>query len=122
MDHPIMAWLVMRAAFLRNVCVVGEDGRTPYEARKKKRFLRPIPEIGECIWYLRPQSVGKDKLDTRWEQGVFAGVREESGELYVLTDKGAIKVREYKRKPETERWNQEGFASIQGLPCVSFGS
>ena len=28
-DHPIMAWLIMHAAFLRNVCMIGEDGRTP---------------------------------------------------------------------------------------------
>ncbi len=98
-----MPWLVHHAAFVLDICSVGEDGRTPYEARKGKRFLRPLPGIGECLWHLRPQSVGKDKLDTRWEQGVFAGVREESGELYVRSDKGAIKVRDYKRKPEKER-------------------
>ena len=65
---------------------------------------------------MRPQSVGKDKLDTRWENGVLAGVREEPGELYVLTEKGALKVREYKRRPEAERWNQEEFAGSKGLP------
>merc|ERR1711981_1511744 len=104
-----MPWLIHHSAFILNICQVGTDGRTPYEARQGKRFLRPMPEIGECIWYLRPQSAGKAKLDTRWEHGVFAGIREESGELYVLTEKGAIKVRDFKRKPETERWNQEEF-------------
>ena len=84
-----MPWLVHHAAFLLNICKVGEDGRTAYETRKGKRFLRLLPEIGECIWYLRPQSLGKEKLDTRWENGVFAGVREESGELFVLIEKGA---------------------------------
>jgi len=75
-----------------------------------------LPEIGECIWFLRPQSVSKDKLDTRWESGVFAGLRPESGELYVLTDKGALKVRSYNRRPEEERWNQEEFGSVVGTP------
>ena len=97
-----MPWLIHHASCVINICSVGEDGRTLFEIRNN-RFLLPILEIGECIWYRRPQSVGKDKLDTRWEQGVFAGIREESGELYVLTDEGAIKVRNYKRKPETER-------------------
>ena len=47
---------------------------------------------------------------------MFAEIREESSELYVLTNRGAIKIRDYKRKPESERWNQEEFAGIQGLP------
>ena len=102
MDHPIMAWLIKHAAFVRNVCKVGNDGRTAYERRKGKRFLRPPPEIGECIWYQKQMSEGKDKLETRWECGVFAGVREESNALYVMTDAGAIKVRGYKRRPEED--------------------
>ena len=78
-----------------------------------KRFVRLMPEIGECIWYFRPHSVGKGELDTRWEQGVFAGLREEPGGLHV--DKGALKVRDYKRKPEKNRWNQVEFAGVQGV-------
>jgi hypothetical protein len=115
-DHPIMPWLVHHAALLIDICRIGTDGCTPYERRKGKKFHRPLPEIGECIWYLKPQSVGKDKLDTRWESGVFAGLRAESGELYVLTDKGAIKVNSFNRRPEEERWNQEEFGGIQGTP------
>ena len=87
-----MAWLIMLAAFVRNVCMVGENGRTPYKRRKGRRFLRPLPEIGECIWYQKLLSEGKDELDTRWDCASFAGVKEESGELYVLSDAGAIKV------------------------------
>jgi len=115
-DHPIMPWLAHHAALLIDICRIGEDGRTPYERRKGKRFIRPLPEIGECIMYLRPQSVGKDKLDTRWENGIFAGVREESGELYVMKEDGVIKVRSFQRRPEEERWNREEFLSARGLP------
>ena len=115
-DHPIMPWLVHHAAILIDICRVGNDGRTPYERKKGKKFIRALPEIGECIWYLRPQSVGKDKLDTRWESGVFAGLRVESGELYVLTEGGALKVNSFNRRPEEERWNQEEFGAIQGTP------
>ena len=45
----------------------------------------------------------------RWNQKGFR-------ELYVPTDKGAMEVRDYKRKPETERWNRQEFAGVQGLP------
>ena len=50
-----------------------------------------MPEKGEFILYLEPQSVNKGKLDTRQENGIFAGVREESGELYVVTENGESK-------------------------------
>ena len=46
---------------------------------------------------------------------MFASPRAESGELYVLTEKGAFKVRSYNRRPEEERWNQEEFGATQGL-------
>lgn len=67
-----MPWLIKRAAFLINVCRVGEDGRTAWERRKGNKFVRAIPEIGECVWFLRAMSEGKDKLDTRWEDRVLA--------------------------------------------------
>ena len=82
-DHPIWPWLVMYSALLLNICVVGDDGRTAYERRKGRKFKRQLPEFGECIRYLRPESVGVDKSDPRWEEGVFAGPRIESGEIYL---------------------------------------
>ena len=36
-------------------------------------------------------SVGKDKLDTLWKNGMFAVVQGDSNELYVMPDAGAIK-------------------------------
>ena len=61
-------------------------------------------------------SEGKEKLDTRWEDGVFAGVREEPGEIYVMSTEGVRSVRSYKRRPEEERWNQEEFSQVVGTP------
>ena len=68
------------------------------------------------MWYLRALSEGRGKPDSRWEDGVFVGFREESGEIYVLTPHGARKVRDNKRRPEEERWNQEAFSAVQGAP------
>ena len=118
-DHPILPWLVKHAAMILNLCKIGNDGRIAYERRKGKRFLRTLPEFGECIWHLKPQSVGKEKLESRWESGVFAGLREESGEIDVISDQRVIEVRGCLRKPEEERWNQEEFAGVQGVPWES---
>ena len=66
-SHNVLPWLIMYAAMLINICRVGEDGKAAYERRRGKKFKRELPEFGESIWYLKPGSAGKDKLDERWE-------------------------------------------------------
>ena len=46
---------------------------------------------------------------------LYIGVREGSGELYVMRV-GAIRVTSSHRRQETETWNQEGFVPAKGLP------
>ena len=77
-NHNVLPWMVRYAAMTINLCRRGEDGRTPYERRKNRKFHRVLPEFAECVWYLKPESAGVDKLASRWEDGVFLGIREES--------------------------------------------
>ena len=42
-------------------------------------------EFGEPIMLARAKSVGKDKFDSRWETGIWLGIREESGENIIGT-------------------------------------
>ena len=69
------------------------DGFTAYKRVKGKEFKKELVKFGECIWYLKPKSKGKAKAECRWEDGVFLGIRDESGEYIVGTPEGAIKVR-----------------------------
>ena len=74
-------------------------------------------EFGECVWYLKPKSKGKHKAENRWENGVWLGVRDESGEYIIGTEGGTIKVRTVRRKASIEdRWNWEEFNKIKGTP------
>ena len=50
---------------LVNIGLRGEDGRSAWERVKGRTFNREIPEFGERVMYLKPASVGKDKLDSR---------------------------------------------------------
>ena len=43
-------------------------------------------------------------------------IRFESSEMLVLTELGAIKVRSYERRVETDRWNLEYFNIVEGVP------
>ena len=98
--HNILPWLIMYAAMLINICSIGEDGKTAYERRRGKKFKRELPEFGESIFFLKPGSSGKEKLDERWGDGVYLGVIEESSEIYIGTIDGILKVRTFARRGE----------------------
>ena len=60
------------------------------------------------MWYLKLKSVGKHKADVRWEEGVWLGIRDPSGEAYIGAEQRVIKVRSVRRKgAPRERWNVE---------------
>ncbi len=62
---------------------VGIDGKTAHERLRGRKFRRDIAVFGEGVLYPMSESVGKDKYNSRWEEGVVVGIREESGELIV---------------------------------------
>ena len=58
--------------------------------------------------YLKLKSKGKHTWDERWAEGVWLGVREESGEIFIGTKEGVVKARTFARKStEEERWDSE---------------
>ena len=75
-----MPWLVMHAARTINRYHVGVDGKTAYRRWKGKEVRREVAEFGECVMYLRPGSKGRDKLESRWESGIWLGDRDETAE------------------------------------------
>ena len=67
--------------------------------------------------YLRPNSLGRDRAESRWEAcGVFVGLVVESTELIIATDSGILKARSYRRKVDGEKWNKDYMSSIKGVP------
>ena len=70
-----------------------KDGRTPYHRLKGRKFNQAVAEFGECIWYLKPKSEGKYKADVRWEDGIWLGIRDRTGETLVGTPDGIVNVR-----------------------------
>ena len=77
--HKMIPWMVAHASDTLSRYKIGDDGRTPHERWKGKKFKRAIPEFGEVIHYLRAGTRGKEKDQVRWNEGCFLGVRNESG-------------------------------------------
>ena len=74
-------------------------------------------EFGACAWYLKSTSVGKNKADLRWEERVWLGTRDRSGEVLVGTSEGIIKVRTVRRNGnEGAKWNEEAMSAMKGTP------
>ena len=74
------------------------EGFTAYRRWKGRTFGREVAEIGESVWYMKPGIKGKDKFERRWEEGIWLGVRHETGEVIMGTSEGVIKVRDVKRR------------------------
>ena len=56
-------------------------------------------------------------MRSRWASGIWLGIREESGEAIIGTNKGVIKVRTVRRKgSEAERWDVGATDSMVGTP------
>ncbi len=97
-DDNAFTWLVSHAIASMNRYQIGKDGRTAHERLRGRKFRRDVAEFGEGVLYIKAESVGKDKYNSRWEEGVFIGVREESGEIIIGTEKGVIKARAFRRR------------------------
>ena len=106
-EHMCVPWLIRHAAETIDRYAVGVDGKTNYQRRKGKKFGGTVVEFGEKILFLRAKSVGRDKFDSRWEDGIWLGIREESGEHIIGTKDGVLKARTIRRRAtKEERWGQ----------------
>ena len=116
-EHPPMPWLVKHAADVINRTRIGIDGNTAFRRWKGNNCINTVAGFGEHIWYLRQNSVGQDKFNTRWSEGIYLGVINDSGETIVGTEQGIVKARDFRRTTiYSDRWNKSRFNDIKGTP------
>lgn len=108
-EHPAFAWLIEWATTILNRYVKGASGQTPYRMVTGKETKRPIAEFGERVLYMKLQNstVLKGKIEERYHQGIWLGLRQKSDEALIATDKGVVKVRSVRRVIESKRWVPE---------------
>ena len=76
------------AADMVSKFLVGDNGRTAYERAKGKRHDKPA-EFGELVHYLFDRrETHENKLDPKWSEGVFLGMRWRTGEFIIGTPVG----------------------------------
>ena len=80
---PVVSFIPEYAAYLINRLEVGKDGKTAYERCKGKKATVLGIEFGEKLLYKVKFKDKLSKLESRWEKGIFVGVRRRSGEVWV---------------------------------------
>ena len=97
--------------------LVGKDGRTAYERRRGRKCQIAVVPFGERVWYLKANSAGKNKFESRWGSGIWIGTREEGGESIIGFREGVIKARTFKREAILkERWRLDRLQKVKGVP------
>ena len=67
--------------------------------------------------YLKLGTKGRDKLDSRWEIGVWMGVKDETSDCIIGTPEGTVKARDFKRIADpAKRWDKDLVKALRGPP------
>ena len=100
----IVAFIPDYVGYLINRLKKGEDGKVGYERCKGKKPTVMGVEFGEKLLFRRRTGQKMEKLNERWQYGIFVGVRRRSNELMIATKLGIVMARSIKRIPVERRW------------------
>ena len=95
----------------------GDDGKTGYERLKGKKYDKELAESGEIVHYRYDKKViSQNKLEVRWGEGFFLGVRWRTGEMIIGNSEGIHKASTIKRVGAHRRWDGEELKKVRGWP------
>ena len=113
-----MRWLVRWASMILTRYHKGKYNKTPWERMHggEACSLEVVP-WGERVWYKKLKDGGKDnKMDSRWEEGIWLGHMGRSAEVVIGTAEGCVRGWSIRRRPEGERWDIDAINGIKGTP------
>ena len=114
-DSVILTWLVEHAGTLHNLFHrSGEmkDGKTPYSRHRGREWRVSIPPFGETVEFLKRGH----KFESRWQQGIFLGVKDNTTEKIVGNGSGVFTVQSIRRKSGDDKYNLEILQSVTAVP------
>ena len=113
-DPPVISWMIEYASVLLRRNLVGPDGRTEYERLKGRGDRRRLIEFGESVLY-RPLKASNHQprpLDARFEEGVYRGIHEISGEVLVGVGEHVLRGVEARRLAGNLRWDKDRMLQV----------
>ena len=77
--EKIVNFIPEYASYLMNRLEVGKDGKVAYDRAKGKKPTVLEVEFGEKLLYKVKPTAKLEKINSRWELGIFVGIRRRSG-------------------------------------------
>ena len=112
----IVTFIPEYAAYLLNRLEVGRDGKVAYERVKGKKPTVLGIEFGEKLMYKVKPKNKLEKINARWEYGIFVGVRRRSGEVWIAAKDKIISARSVRRIPIEHRWSKDCVNWVSRVP------
>ena len=113
---PIVTFMLEYASYLVNRLEIGKDGKTAYERAKGKKATVLGIEFGEKVMWKRKSKNRLEKLEPRWEFGIFVGVRRRSGEIWVANVNGIQRAQAVRRLAFEKRWGEDNARWVRHVP------
>ena len=112
----IVAFIPDYVGYLINRLKKGEDGKVGYERCKGKKPTVIGVEFGEKLLFRRRTGQKMEKMNERWQYGIFVGVRRRSNEPMIATKLGVVMARSVKRIPVEKRWTVDTLDWVRHAP------
>ena len=103
----IVTFIPEYAAYLMNRLEVGKDGKVAYERVKGKKPTVLGIEFGEKLLYKVKPVQKMEKINARWEHGIFVGIKRRSGEVWIAIKDKIVSARSVRRIPVEHRWGED---------------
>ena len=102
--NPEKPWLAQHCAELLTRYIVGDDEKAERRRLEGKPFSRKLVPLGErANFKVAVRSETVRKLGPRWRDGVWPGVRGDSGEAYVGAESGVVLTRSVRQREPSQR-------------------
>ena len=104
------------ASYLMNRLEVCKDGKVAYDRAKGNKPTVLGVEFGEKLLYKVKPTAKLEKINSRWEFGIFVGVRRRSGEVWVAVKGKVLSARSVRRIPVEHRWGEDCLPWVDRVP------
>ena len=113
---PMLMHMPSHAAALITRFRIGLDGKTPQQRATGRQWRKPQVIYGEKIMIKEIKSGKKNDLQEKMTEGRYIGHHGRNTALLVLTKDGVKRGTGFRRLPESERWNPDGWSELSGMP------
>ena len=114
----VVNFILEYALYLMNSLEVGKDGKVAYDRAKGKKPTVLGVEFGENFLHKVKPTAKLEKINSRWEFGIFVGVRRRrrSGGIWIAVKGKILSARSVRRIPVEHRWGEDCLAWVDRVP------